>query len=695
VTDETAQPTGLAITEIAPWSSGNSSIKADWFEVTNFGATDIDITGWLMDDSSGSFAAAVALSGITTIHAGESVIFIETGSAATVAAFKELWFGSASASSVQVGTYSGSGVGLSTSGDAVNLYSATGTLEASISFGASSATAPFQTFNNAAGDDATTVTTLSTSGVNGAAAAANDASEIGSPGTVGTLFISEVAAWSSGSILGADWFEVTNTTAYDIDITGWKMDDSSGSFAAAVVLSGITTIHAGETVIFIETSDLASSAAAFLQLWFGNDAPEGLQIGSYSGSGVGLSTSGDQVNLYDASSQLRASVTFGASDSTAPLSTFDNAAGLNTATLTVLSSVGTDGGIIAARDSGEIGSPGTISTGNNAPVFLSDTAVTAAENQLLAGTVQATDPEGGTITYALAGGADADLFTIDAATGALAFKATPDFETPEDADADGTYDVIVSASDALGASRSQTLAVTVTDLDEPGQTLAGLDRREVLLGGTGDDLVTAGGGADSVAAGDGDDSVSGGVGRDSLAGGRGTDSLDGGDGADLLDGGLGQDLLAGGQGRDTLMGGDGADSLDGGDGADSLEGGEGDDSLGGGAGHDSLTGGAGADSFLLGAGRADSDVIADFLSGTDILLVSAAAFGGGLVAGGDASGHFVVDGPATAATATFLYDSASGALLFDADGTGRGRAVLVATLENDALLTAADIQVIA
>ena len=32
----------LAITEVAPWSSGNSPVAADWFEVTNFGTTAID-----------------------------------------------------------------------------------------------------------------------------------------------------------------------------------------------------------------------------------------------------------------------------------------------------------------------------------------------------------------------------------------------------------------------------------------------------------------------------------------------------------------------------------------------------------------------------------------------------------------------------------------------------------------------------
>lgn len=41
----------VAITEVAPWSSGNSRIEADWFELTKRGASAVDISGWRMDYS--------------------------------------------------------------------------------------------------------------------------------------------------------------------------------------------------------------------------------------------------------------------------------------------------------------------------------------------------------------------------------------------------------------------------------------------------------------------------------------------------------------------------------------------------------------------------------------------------------------------------------------------------------------------
>jgi len=103
---------------------------------------------------------------------------------------------------------------------------------------------------------------------------------------------------------------------------------------------------------------------------------------------------------------------------------------------------------------------------NAAPVIQSEgggatAAFTVAEDQLVVTRVLATDRVGpGPVTYAIAGGADAALFAIDAATGHLTFIAAPDAEAPGDADLDNVYEVVVSASDGELAD-SQALSVTV------------------------------------------------------------------------------------------------------------------------------------------------------------------------------------------------------------------------------------------
>ncbi len=169
------------------------------------------------------------------------------------------------------------------------------------------------------------------------------------------LRITEVSAWSSGnSVYATDWFELTNLGGSAVDISGWKMDDSSGG-TAKVALTGITSIGAGESVIFTETA----ATAAFLSAWFGATAPAGLQIGNYTGAGVGFSTGGDAVYVFDASGTQQAKVSFGVSPGATPLATFDNAAGLDNAAISQLSVVGVNGAFLSANGA-EIGSPGSI-----------------------------------------------------------------------------------------------------------------------------------------------------------------------------------------------------------------------------------------------------------------------------------------------------------------------------------------------
>jgi hypothetical protein len=181
----------VKITEVAPWASGNAPYAADWWELTNAEASPVTISGWKMDDNSNSFGLSVALNGVTTLAAGESAIFIE-GSAATATAFKTAWWGASPPSGLQVGFYSGSGVGLSSGGDAVNVFDGSGNLVWNVSFGVSDSTSPFQSFDNTAGLSGT-ISTLSQVGTNGAFTAP-DGIEVGSPGAATTGVVTTTTA---------------------------------------------------------------------------------------------------------------------------------------------------------------------------------------------------------------------------------------------------------------------------------------------------------------------------------------------------------------------------------------------------------------------------------------------------------------------------------------------------------------------
>ena len=192
--------------------------------------------------------------------------------------------------------------------------------------------------------DDTTVGTTPDASVNFAMTVTDVVNENALP----SIIVSEVAAWSSGnSPIGADWFEVTNTGVAPLTITGWRVDDSSASFAAALPLNGITSIAPGESVIFLESATPATTVATFRSTWFGANPPANLQIGSYTGGGIGLSTGGDEVNIYNSSGLLQAKVVFGASPAGPVFATFNNAAGLNNATISQLSSVGVNGAFTA------------------------------------------------------------------------------------------------------------------------------------------------------------------------------------------------------------------------------------------------------------------------------------------------------------------------------------------------------------
>ncbi|MCB5176049.1 carbohydrate-binding protein, partial [Microvirga lenta] len=110
----------------------------------------------------------------------------------------------------------------------------------------------------------------------------------------------------------------------------------------------------------------------------------------------------------------------------------------------------------------------------NESIAIGETAFSVAEGSTAAGSVSLTDEDGGSAglaspVFAITGGADADRFVIDAATGALSFKDSPDYEAPVDADGNNAYEVEVTATDG-GLEDVKTATVTVTNVDEAAFT---------------------------------------------------------------------------------------------------------------------------------------------------------------------------------------------------------------------------------
>ncbi|MBW4446990.1 MAG: scytonemin biosynthesis PEP-CTERM protein ScyF [Spirirestis rafaelensis WJT71-NPBG6] len=87
-----------------------------------------------------------------------------------------------------------------------------------------------------------------------------------------------------------------------------------------------------------------------------------------------------------------------------------------------------------------------------------------------------------------------------------------------------------------------------------------------------------------------------------------------------------------------------------------------------------LTGGGGSDRFTFNSRSEGIDRITDFNVIDDTIVVSAAGFGGGLVANAAIlASQFALGTSATTSSQRFLYEQSTGSLFFDQDGTGPGQ----------------------
>lgn len=324
---------------------------------------------------------------------------------------------------------------------------------------------------------------------------------------------------------------------------------------------------------------------------------------------------------------------------------------------------------------------------------------------------------GGTGADVMQGGVDNDTYYVDNAGDIV----------DESGNFSGGVDIVHSSNPSINLSDAAHFMGGVENVILDG----GLN-----LNATGNDLNNA---------------LTGNSGINSLSGGKGVDVLDGKAGADIMDGGADSDVYyvdnagdkvieTAGNGNDTvfttasyklsaaaevevlrtfdqagseainltgsdtnnlLLGNAGVNVLDGRDGADNIMGFDGADILKGGLGSDLLNGGAGNDQFVFNTSLSinNVDTISDFTSAgnADVIVLDDAIFSM-LTASDMASGAaFVVNttGMAGDADDRIIYQSTTGKLFYDADGTGTGEdAVQFATLTGHPALAVDDFLVV-
>ncbi len=238
----------------------------------------------------------------------------------------------------------------------------------------------------------------------------------------------------------------------------------------------------------------------------------------------------------------------------------------------------------------------------------------------------------------------------------------------------------------------------------PGETIIGTSGNDTLTGTEGDDTIEGLSGNDTINMVAG---ASGSYGNDVVDGGSGSDSLFfnfSGAASVAVDFGAGMATSAAGSvafsSIERVVATAGDDHLVGGAGSQNLSGVGGDDTLEGGAGNDILWSGGGEDHFVFReTGGANADSVRDFASGADTIdldnAVMLALGAEGDFSAGDARFHAAAGASGGAdASDRVIYNTSTGQLYYDGDGSAGGAAELIATISGAPSLAATDIAVI-
>jgi hypothetical protein len=256
----------LAITEVhsSEGTTGAPEIHADWFELTNFGTQPVDLTGWILNDTTGGVTTGAVTLGALSIAAGESIVFVE-GLEAQV--FRN-WWGSSVGEAVQIVTYSATGIGLSSSGDGIRLWAAGATADTapalSVDFGPAGASTATFTYDQTTGD----LTARSVAGVRGAFAAL-DNGDAGSPGvSQGTVALSILSPPVDLTVNPGDaaTFVVAAAGMPRPRYQWWRGDEAlAGQTASSLTISNVQAALTGSYSVVLDNG-LGSVTSAPVQL---------------------------------------------------------------------------------------------------------------------------------------------------------------------------------------------------------------------------------------------------------------------------------------------------------------------------------------------------------------------------------------------------------------------------------------------
>jgi serralysin len=257
-------------------------------------------------------------------------------------------------------------------------------------------------------------------------------------------------------------------------------------------------------------------------------------------------------------------------------------------------------------------------------------------------------------------------------------------------------DTVRSSSISLNLSNYANVE-NLTLTGSSNYNLTGNSSANTLTGNSGNNVIDGGAGNDTMIGGEGDDTYVVNTTGDIVteASGEGTDTiqssasftvaanvenltLTGGSAINGI-GNTAANTITGNGANNILSGGNGNDTLNGGGGNDTLKGGNGNDTLNGGFGNDILIGGLGDDIFVFDS-LSGTDTLTDFNLSLDKIHFDGSIFTS--LSSGITTENFVQAASASQADDYLIYDTSNYYLYYDADGSGGGAMIHIATLNN-------------
>jgi trimeric autotransporter adhesin len=325
--------------------------------------------------------------------------------------------------------------------------------------------------------------------------------------------------------------------------------------------------------------------------------------------------------------------------------------------------------------------------------------VAGLANYTMAANVEILNLTGNSLNNVMTGNASANVFdggigadTMDGRQGNDTYIVDNAADTIRENGGEGTDEVRASVSYTLTSGADVETLRTTNDAGTGTINLTGNTSGNQIIGNDGRNTLDGGGGTDQLIGRGGDDTYI----VDSLSD---TVTEFGGQGIDTVRSSVSYVLTAGADVETletTNAGATTALNLTGNSSGNTVRGNNGNNIINGGDGRDDLVGLGGQDQFLFNTAlnaATNLDRILDFNVADDTILMDDAAFTT-FTPGGLAAASFVIGTAAQDANDRIIYNSATGALFYDSDGTGAAAAIQFATLSTGLGLTNLDFFVV-